>query len=308
MNNNNLGENQIENEQDANIININNNQNNNNQNIQNNQENNTFNIFIKFPNITISFLLFFIINVVLLFYSKFFGIEYSTFIFQYRPIISKYQIYRSISRYFIHFGFAHLILEQVSFYYLCKYFENKIGTLLTLSIIFISMILDSIINLLLIPFFSLFLSYRVSIILDHSYEGGLNPVLFTMVTYFSLFEKNRQERLFFENFFLLRVKYSYIYLLGILYFFTPNRSFYGNVAGIIGGFIIKKYRNILLPKLIWIYDFEEKFYLNRRKYLYKKINLNSTEMRNMLKEYDRDSLDEILFNYESMNMNINADK
>ena len=296
MNNNNLGENQIENEQDANAININNNQNNNNQNIQNNQENNTFNIFIKFPNITISFLIIFTINVVLLLYSKFFGIEYSTFIFQYRPIISKYQIYRSISRYFIHFGFAHLILEQVSFYYLCKYFENKIGTLLTLSIIFISMIIDSMINLLIIPFFSIFLSYRVSIILDHSYEGGLNPVLFTMVTYFSLFEKNRQERLLFENFFLLRVKYSYIYLLGILYFFTPNRSFYGNVSGIIGGFIIKKCRNILLPKLIWIYDFEEKFYLNRRKSLYKKINLNNTEMRNMLKEYDRDSLDEILFN------------
>ena len=79
---------------------------------------------------------------------------------------------------------------------MCKYFESKFGTLLTLSIIFISMILDSIINILLIPVFSIFLSYRVSIILDHTYEGGLTPVLFTMVTLFSLFEKNRNERLF----------------------------------------------------------------------------------------------------------------
>ena len=134
---------------------------------------------------------------------------------------------------------------------MCKYFEIKFGTLLTLSIIFISMILDSIINILLIPIFSIFLSYRVSIILDHTYEGGLTPVLFTMVTLFSLFEKNRNERLFLENFLFLRMKYSYIYLLGILYFFTPNKSFYGNISGIFGGFIIKKFRKILLPKLIW---------------------------------------------------------
>ena len=299
--NNNLGENRIENVQDMNNININNNQNNNNQNIQDNNHAQTFNIFVKYPSITISFLLFFTINFFLLIYSRFYPIENSTFIFQYRSIVSKYQIYRVISRYFIHFGFAHLILEQISFFYMSKYFENKFGTLLTLSIIFISMIIDSIINIFLIPIFSIFLSYRVSIILDHAYEGGLTPVLFTMVTYFSLVEKNRHERFFLENFFLLRMKYSFIYLLGILYFFTPNRSFYGNVSGIFGGFIIKKYRNILLPKLIWIYDFENNYGLNTFKSLYKKININNNEMRIMLREFDRDSIDEITLNYEFIN-------
>ena len=299
--NNNLGENRIENVQDMNNININNNQNNNNQNIQDNNHAQTFNIFVKYPSITISFLLFFTINFFLLIYSRFYPIENSTFIFQYRSIVSKYQIYRVISRYFIHFGFAHLILEQISFFYMSKYFENKFGTLLTLSIIFITMIIDSIINIFLIPIFSIFLNYRVSIILDHAYEGGLTPVLFTMVTYFSLVEKNRHERFFLENFFLLRMKYSFIYLLGILYFFTPNRSFYGNVSGIFGGFIIKKYRNILLPKLIWIYDFENNYGLNTFKSLYKKININNNEMRIMLREFDRDSIDEITLNYEFIN-------
>ena len=61
--NNNLGENPIENEQDMNVVNINNNQNNNNQNIQNNNNAHIYNIFVKYKNITISFLLFFIPNI-----------------------------------------------------------------------------------------------------------------------------------------------------------------------------------------------------------------------------------------------------
>lgn len=303
MNDNNLGENQNENEHDLNAININNNQNNINQNQINNQDNNTFNIFSKFPEITISYLIFFIINIIIFIYSQFLPLEKTTFVFQYRPVTSKNQLYRLITRYFIHFGFAHLILEQVTFFYLTKYFESKFGTLLTLSIIFVSMILVSIINILIIPIFSLFLSYRVSILLDHAYEGGLTPVIFAMVTYFSLFKKNRHERLLLDNFFLLRVKYSYLYLLGILYFFTPNRSFYGNVSGIFGGFILKKYRNIFLPKLIWIFDLEKNSCLNHIKNLYKKININNNEMINMLKEYDKDSLDDIIFNYQIMNTN-----
>ena len=303
MNDNNLGENQNENEHDLNAININNNQNNINQNQINNQDNNTFNIFSKFPEITISYLIFLIINIIIFIYSQFLPLEKTTFVFQYRPVTSKNQLYRLITRYFIHFGFAHLILEQVTFFYLTKYFESKFGTLLTLSIIFVSMILVSIINILIIPIFSLFLSYRVSILLDHAYEGGLTPVIFAMVTYFSLFKKNRHERLLLNNFFLLRVKYSYLYLLGILYFFTPNRSFYGNVSGIFGGFILKKYRNIFLPKLIWIFDLEKNSCLNHIKNLYKKININNNEMINMLKEYDKDSLDDIIFNYQIMNTN-----
>ena len=303
MNDNNLGENQNENEHDLNAININNNQNNINQNQINNQDNNTFNIFSKFPEITISYLIFFIINIIIFIYSQFLPLEKTTFVFQYRPVTSKNQLYRLITRYFIHFGFAHLILEQVTFFYLTKYFESKFGTLLTLSIIFVSMILVSIINILIIPIFSLFLSYRVSILLDHAYEGGLTPVIFAMVTYFSLFKKNRHERLLLNNFFLLRVKYSYLYLLGILYFFTPNRSFYGNISGIFGGFILKKYRNIFLPKLIWIFDLEKNSCLNHIKNLYKKININNNEMINMLKEYDKDSLDDIIFNYQVMNTN-----
>ena len=163
------------------------------------------------------------------------------------------------------------------------------------------MIIDSIINICLIPVFSIFLSYRVSIILDNTKEKKLTHILLNIVKYIKKKKKNRHERLFLENFFLLRMKYSFIYLLGILYFFTPNRSFYGNVSGILGGFIIRKYRNILLPKIIWIYDFENNFGLNKIKSLYRKININNNEMRIMLREFDRDSVDEIVLNYEIIN-------
>ena len=93
MRNNNIGGNNIENEQDINAININNNQNNNinEPNIQNNPENNIFNIFIKYPDITISFLLFLFINIIFYISTYFFEIELSSFIFQYRPIVSKCQ-------------------------------------------------------------------------------------------------------------------------------------------------------------------------------------------------------------------------
>ena len=46
--------------------------------------------------------------------------------------------------------------------------------------------------------------------------------------------------------------------------------------------------------------------LNHIKNLYKKINIYSNEMINMLKEYDRESVDDIFLNYEKMNTN--ADK
>ena len=309
--NNNISTNNSENAQDNiniqnNNININNNDNNNIQNnieinqnipdIQNNNNGNNNNMhisIINIPGLTITFILILSINIIIYLYSKIFLLDTSSFIFQYNPIVSKYQLYRMITRYFIHFGIAHLILEQSFFFYLCKYSEGKLGTLITLSLIFASMILDSIINIILIPFFSLFSSYRLSVYLNHAYEGGLTPVLFSIVTYFSFFEKNRNERFFFENFFYFRMKHPFIYMLGILYFFTPNRTFYGNVAGIIGGILIKNFRGFFLPRLKDVYDFEISFGLYKVKSLYKSININNAEMKNIMTEYDRDSLYDI---------------
>ena len=275
-------------------LNNNNNDNLNNQNRENNNENINNNFFTKYPNITISFLIFLIINIFVFMYSKVIPIETSKYIFQYVPIVEKNQYYRIVSRYFIHFGMFHLIIELFTFFYLCKYCENMLGTLLTISLIFTCMILDSVIHLFIIPIISFFFRGRFSIISNYNYEGGLTPVIFTLLTYLSLYHKNRNEQFSWESLIILKAKYSYIYLLGILYFFTPNRTFYGNVSGIIGGFILKKYPKYLLPRIKWIKEIEECYSLDKIKVLYRYIDLNNNRMKDVLKEYDKNYIEEII--------------
>ena len=141
---NQLESNNIERE-NINQKNINNNENKNNININNN---NNYLIkvkqfFIKFPSITISFLIFLIITITLYLYSKIKEIDSSKYVFQFAPIVQKYQYYRIITRYFIHFGVCHLSLELFALFHLCKICENIFGTLLTLSIKYIIIILAS---------------------------------------------------------------------------------------------------------------------------------------------------------------------
>ena len=293
---NNINHNNLNNNENQNYIQNSNNNINNNYN-----EINNYNIFKKFPNITLSFLFFLIINIIIYLYSKFIPIETYKYVFQYIPIVKKFQLYRIVTRYFIHFGIIHLILELVALYILNKNFENSFGTLFTLSIIFISMILDSFIQLLIIPAFSFFLRGRISILYNFFYEGGLTPVVFTLLTYYSLFRRNKNQQFNFESILILRAKYSYIYLLIMLYCFTPNRTFYGNVSGIIVGHILKNYGNYILPRVKWIKDLEDSYSLNKIKTLYRCIDVNNKKMKDVLIEYDRDSIEEI-------NKNIKADE
>ena len=125
------------------------------------------------------------------------------------------------------------------------------------------------------------------------YEGGLTPILFTLLTYFSLCRKTRNQLISLESFFIFRTKYSYVYLLGALYFFTPNRTFYGNLSGIIGGHILKKYPKYFLPRIKWIKEIEDCYSLNKIKFLYRYINLSNNKMKDALNEYDRESMKDI---------------
>ena len=150
-----------------------------------------------------------IITITLYLYSKINEIEASKYVFQFAPIVQKYQYYRIITRYFIHFGVCHLSLELFALFYLCKICENIFGTLLTLSIILTSMILVSVIQLLKAPFSSFLLGRMLSHYFNYFYEGGLTPVLFALLTYYSLYKKNRNEELFFiESYLIFRRRYS----------------------------------------------------------------------------------------------------
>jgi len=296
---NQLESNNIESE-NINQKNINNNENRNNVNINNNNNNNNNYLikvkqfFNKFPSITISFLIFLIITITLYLYSKINEIETSKYVFQFAPIVQKYQYYRIITRYFIHFGVCHLSLELFALFYLCKICENIFGTLLTLSIILTSMILVSVIQLLKAPISSFLLGRMLSHYFNYFYEGGLTPVLFALLTYYSLYKKNRNEELFFiESYLIFRRRYRFIFFLFVLLCFTPNRSFSGNVSGILVGIILKKYPKYFLPKVKWIKDVEDIYSLNKINILYKYINLSNNRMKDVLTEYDRDSVEEM---------------
>ena len=277
-------------------INSNENKNKNKNNI-NNDNNYLIKIkkfFNKYPSITISFLIFLIITISLYLYSKINEIDSSKYVFQFSPIVQKYQYYRIITRYFIHFGICHLSLELFALFYLCKICENIFGTLLTLSIILTSMILISIIQLLKAPISSFLLGRMLSHYFNYFYEGGLTPILFALLTYYSLYKKNRNEEMFFiESYLIFRRRYRFLFFLFVLLCFTPNRSFSGNVSGILVGMILKKYPKYFLPKIKWIKDVEDKYSLNKINILYKYINLSNNKMKDILTEYDRESLLEI---------------
>ena len=106
---------------------------------------------ISYKKITISFIIILFINIIIEIYSYFKRINYRKYVFQYVPIFEKNQYYRFISRYFIHYGIWHLIIELFLTFHLCNEFENLLGTIISISFIMISMLINSILHFIMIP-------------------------------------------------------------------------------------------------------------------------------------------------------------
>ena len=266
-------------------------------------------IFSEYSPITISFILFLIINLSIEIYSYWFPIDKSYYVFQFYSIISKKQYYRLITKYFIHFSFMHLFLELIAFFFLCKYYENIFGTLLTINLIIISMIGVSILNILFLELLSDFFKiFRLFNAVNLDYQGGFTPILFTFYTYYFLYSKNKRERIHFFTIFNLKARHSSFIILFLLYFFTPNRNFIGNLVGILSGYIIKLYPKYILPKIKWIKDIEDTLKLNKIKYLYRFINIEDEDMKNILNEFDDNYMEEIEKGIEKNKTQINFNK
>ena len=281
INNNNNNENNNDNNNINNII--------NNNNI--NEENNNF--LSQYSQLSFSFTLIFIINItiyILSFYNEF---DISKYVFEVEPIIGHHQYYRFITRYFVHFGVCHLFLELYITMNLCYYFENMFGTLMTIAFILISMIIDSLVQLcfyLLLSYLSNSLNVVESVLLN--YEGGLTPVLFTLNTYFYLFEHDYLNEYNIFLFVLGKGKYSSLTMLIILYFFTPNRTFMGNLSGILGAYFIKNMFCCFLPRIKWILEFEDVFGLNDKKtgMYYRYVTNKNVLMKNIFHQIQNNSL------------------
>ena len=280
---------------DDNNNNIENNLNNNNE-VNNNipinfdaQNNNNY--AIKYSKITISFLIIFFINISLEIYSYFSYLNYRKFVFQYAPIYEKNQYYRFISSYFIHYGIWHIMVELYITYKICYLFENIMGTLITISFIMISMIMNSILHFIMIPFI-MYLSYilRGLYDLNYDYESSLTSVLFTMTTFYYLFKENRNKTIDILYTFPLNVNYLSITTLISLYILTPNKSFFSNLSGFINGYIFKFLPYIFLPRVTWVKDFEKWLGIKKLEGVYRNITFKNIHMRNVLNELQKDSV------------------
>ena len=297
--------------------------NNNNNNIQenivnnNNNEEQNYNFILKYSEFTLSFIIIFIINLIIWITSFYSEIEKQKYVFEVVPIINHYQYYRFITRYFIHFGICHLLLELYITYYLCKYFENTFGTLYTISFILFSMVIVSLVQLFMGSLICFFINLFE--IIDNSivyYEGGLTSVLFALNTYYNLFDHDIFEENNIFTFLSGKGKYSSFTMLLVLYFFTPNKTFVGNLSGILSGYFINAFFSCLLPKISWIIGFENLFNLNNDGHFYRYITSKNVLMKailnqiepNCLRDIDTDESkeknDNIIHNNNNNNLNM----
>ena len=268
--------------------------NNNNLN-QNNDEENNHNLHKKYFSITLSFISIFSINIILLIYSFLQSINESKYIFQFELIKSHNQYYRFITRYFVHFSFCHILLELYFSYFICRFCENVFGTITTFSFIFVSCILVSLFQFIIIIILHIIcqiINIKSSYYLD--YEGGLTPVLFAMTTFYFSFNLTDSELISFMTFFICKRKYISFIFLFILFITTPNHySVLGNICGILCGYCIKKYY-WLLPRVKWLIDFEETVCIKDKDIIYRHITKDNVFMQKFFKEFENSSLDELI--------------
>ena len=262
------------------------NESNNNNSIYSNEE---FIYTNKYTKITLSFIIIFLIKS--FFYIYFlYNQNIDKFTFDYHFILNYGQYYRCVTRYFINYGFAHFLLELYISYILSFYYENMLGTLLTLIIIFVSFILISVVHLLIIKliiYISFLMNRRHN--LDISYEGGLTPLFFLLYTFYFDFEENNNKIFLFFLVFLVRSRGSEYFILLVLIFFTPNESICGNISGIITAHILLLCKKIFLPRINWIKSIESLLKLKELFPFYRYINDENPLMKKIMKEFDKNN-------------------
>ena len=285
--------NDIDNNQNYNInnnIRYNNNINNENDNNINypNQRNNNYEK--KYSSFTISFIIIFIINIYIEIYSFYKIINSRKYVFQYAPIYEKKQYYRFVTNYFIHYGIAHLIIELYITYKMCNLMENAFGTILTITFIMMSMIINSIFNFLILKFMIyIFNIISITIDLNYEYESGLTSVLFTMATFYFNFKHIKERKINLLYFFFITAKYISITAFFLMFCFTPNKSYFSSLSGILNGYLFKMMPFIFLPKVNWIKDFEKKYIFPFLRFgnIYRNISKKKILMVNVLNELQK---------------------
>ena len=186
----------------------------------------------------------------------------------------------------MHYGIFHFFVELLITFFVCKNLEKMIGTLLTFSIILIMMIMTSFLYFLTIFTFKLIvLIFNMNSNFDFMYDCGMSSLLFSLYKYINQFKKNKDKFIKLLNLVAIKSRFSPFYILIVLTFFTPNKTFLGNLCGIISAYIIKSlFGYHVLPKYEGINDFEKFFKLNYCKCCYISIIEMNEDMKNNVME------------------------
>ena len=303
---NNNNNNNIDNNENIQIRMMIRNRNNNNQNPNNEEQAGEY--LSKYSIFTLSFVIIFIINIIFWIYLKYKDSdEEYKYVFEKEAIVTHKQYYRFITRYFIHFGFGHLLIEILISWFMFYLFENIYGTLFTISFIIIAMIINSIVQLA----FNLLIFYYIYIlnIINYSninYEGGFAPILFALNTFLCSFNNEYLNNNNFPFLVMNKADFSSFYILIIIAFITPNRSFIGNLSGILTAYFIKYICISFLPKISWLIELENCLGLNKYNgEFYRNITGENIIMKKILNKIENNCIEDEE-NEKSEENNINS--
>jgi len=250
--------------------------------------NNNNNIQTQKQKISLNFIILSIINLSVYFYGNRHTIEISNTSLCLWPIIYENQYYRFITHFFIHFGLFHLLLELLISFYLFLNAEKFLGSMLVFFYINISLILISsiyVILMLVTKYVSKLVKYKENF--DFMYECGMTPLLLSCFTFYFSFSKKKKKNINVMSIVEIKGNVAPWFVLFVLYFFTPNTSFCGNLAGIITAYLVYNYFGaVVLPKVAWIQEIEKCLKINKILIVYSNLLNRDEEFYQNLDELD----------------------
>ena len=215
----------------------------NNSSDADNSNNNNNNLAKSSLKNSILFITMFTINIIVLLYDYLKGIQIKQYTLSLWPVLFKFQLYRIITHYFMHYGFMHMFLNLVFFYILSKKLENTIGTIYTLVYIIHSILFTSIIYL----FIMILCRYIIGLVINtiefnFADVCGLSSLLFALISFIFTFESISNNEVILVL--CVEIKKKYFPLIIMIVIFSLTSNFFlmlGHLSGILCGWVIKDY-------------------------------------------------------------------
>ena len=209
----------------------------------NNNNNNNNNNRKTSPKCSIIFIAMCSINIIVLIYDHLNGIHIKQYTISLWPVLFKFQLYRIITHYFMHYGFMHMLINLLLFYILSKKLEKTIGTIYTFAYIIQSLLFTSIIYLFIMILCRYIIGLLINTIeLNFADVCGLSSLLFALISFIFTFESMSNNEVILVLCFEIKRKHFPLVLMLVIFGLTSNFILMlGHLSGIYCGWLIKDY-------------------------------------------------------------------